>query len=507
MVDSSELHRPGRAFEQIASSPTKFHLLLAAYFVLHCFIRLWVSPTADLDESEQLLATQKLAWGYGSQPPLYTWLLYPLIKWLGPSILPLTLLKNPLLFGIFSVTYHNARLLARSHWLAVLATVSLFFVPQLSWESQRDLTHTVLVTLFAALTFHCFIQLRRQPFLGWYLVTGICVALGVLSKYSFVIFLSGLTGAVLWDRDWRAALLNRRIWLAIVVAVLILSPHLSWMFLNKKTSLTAVDSFHLGASLPWLTAVGHGLKNMLIAVVPHSALLLLIYAVVCNYTTEPLPKSSAAGDSTTILRALGIMFGLVWVSIFLFRVTEFKGRWFTPLLLWLPILLVMKFQSRLTQPRVNCLLALAFVGALSVMVAVPSRVRLAGVLHRPRELNVSFEKLAAGMTNLETPKLIYAHNNWLGGNLKRCFPDAFVFSPFLFFQTNLPPGTNCLVVWDATDTNSPHLQIPERMFKSVNPEAGGLTPHYAEAPLWFVPNRQTRLGYAWVRGKSTVSSP
>src|SRR3954470_20838878 len=49
-------------------------LLLAGYFVLQIGLRLITSNAADLDESEQLLATQHLQLGYGPQPPLYTWL-------------------------------------------------------------------------------------------------------------------------------------------------------------------------------------------------------------------------------------------------------------------------------------------------------------------------------------------------------------------------------------------------------------------------------------------------
>src|SRR5437868_3512212 len=48
--------------------------LLGCYFLLQTLFRTLVSDSAELDESEQLLWAQAWQWGYGSDPPLYTWL-------------------------------------------------------------------------------------------------------------------------------------------------------------------------------------------------------------------------------------------------------------------------------------------------------------------------------------------------------------------------------------------------------------------------------------------------
>ena len=48
--------------------------LLLLYFGAQVVARLWVSDALELDEAEQVLWTQQLALGYGTQPPLYTWL-------------------------------------------------------------------------------------------------------------------------------------------------------------------------------------------------------------------------------------------------------------------------------------------------------------------------------------------------------------------------------------------------------------------------------------------------
>ena len=66
---------------------------LLAMTLGHVAVRVAVSPALKWDEAEQMLWSQQLALGYGSQPPLYTWLQCG-VNWLvGPSVLALALLK------------------------------------------------------------------------------------------------------------------------------------------------------------------------------------------------------------------------------------------------------------------------------------------------------------------------------------------------------------------------------------------------------------------------------
>src|SRR5512145_2185867 len=84
-------------------------LATVAYFLLHVVIRVLVSGSTELDEAEQVLLTQHLAWGYGSQPPLYTWLQSALFHLFGPGVFPLALLKNALLLSLYIFTFLTTR--------------------------------------------------------------------------------------------------------------------------------------------------------------------------------------------------------------------------------------------------------------------------------------------------------------------------------------------------------------------------------------------------------------
>lgn len=141
--------------------------LLLAYFTLHVAIRTLISPTADGDEAEQVMLAQKALWGYGSQPPLYTWLQIIFFKAFGFSIFSLALLKNLLLAGTYLLTYSNAKMVTRSRACGLAAALSLLFIEQIAWESQRDLTHTVLGATLAAATLQVFLRLHESKRTVW----------------------------------------------------------------------------------------------------------------------------------------------------------------------------------------------------------------------------------------------------------------------------------------------------------------------------------------------------
>jgi len=128
----------------------KFLLLLSAYFSLHILLRVLVSDSLDYDEAEQALLSQWLLPGYTEQPPLYTWVQYFLFELFGKSVFAVSLLKNGLLFLTYLFVYLSGEKLLKDTRAAILATSSLLLIPQIAWESQRDMTHTTLVVFAAA---------------------------------------------------------------------------------------------------------------------------------------------------------------------------------------------------------------------------------------------------------------------------------------------------------------------------------------------------------------------
>jgi lipopolysaccharide core galacturonosyltransferase RgtB len=483
------------------ASPGKFLLLIAIYFVWQIVLRLITSNSAELDESEQLFLTQQLAWGYGPQPPLYTWLQFPFIQQLGPSILALAVFKNALLFCIYALTYWSARLLTRNHWLAVTATVSLLFVPQISWESQRDLTHSVLVTLAAAATFFVFLRLRQARRLRFYLILGLCIGFGVLAKYSYVLFLVGLILAALSLPSLRSIIYDRRMLLALALGAIIVTPHLVWAKHHKDAVLAASGKFQIKTDQPWIRTTAAGARNLAGAIGAHAGALLGVYLILCwKRTTEPLAGVVDRDGVRLIGRSLAIIFAILVVAIVGFKVTNFKDRWLLPVCICLPLLLVGTLPARLSLARLKWMIGIGAVVIVVVSFFLPGRIWMAEKLNKPDQPNAPFDKLSAEIHRLYPgPALLISENFWIGGNLRLFLPQSTVWTQRVPLRPPLGKGDECLVVWDATQDAQP----PEKLisfagrFAELDVDANQLS--YVEAPLKFFQTRNMRLGL--MRGK------
>ena len=135
----------------LAGGRHRLPLLLGIYFIAHVVIRTATSTSLDFDESEQVLLSQSLLLGYNSQPPLYTWIQRGLFELFGVSVFSLALLKNLLIWLTYWCVFESVRKATGNLRLAAIATLGLLSIPQIAWESHRDLSHTVAATFTTAL--------------------------------------------------------------------------------------------------------------------------------------------------------------------------------------------------------------------------------------------------------------------------------------------------------------------------------------------------------------------
>ena len=136
--------------------------LAALYFLFNAITQYAASPTADLDQAEQLILSQTWQLGYNAQPPLYTYIAKLFFYITQPSLISLYLIKVIILtcfaLGLLKIT----QALNGSKTQIVIVFYSIALIPQFIWESQRDLTHSVLASLMAALTLLITVKLKEK---------------------------------------------------------------------------------------------------------------------------------------------------------------------------------------------------------------------------------------------------------------------------------------------------------------------------------------------------------
>ena len=93
---------------------------------------------------------------------------------------------------------------------------------------------------FWALALLAYVKLLQGGDWRWGVVLGVSFGLGMLAKYAMIYFLLGIAAAALIDRDARALLRSRALWLAAAIAVALILPNAIWNAQNGFVTLTHV---------------------------------------------------------------------------------------------------------------------------------------------------------------------------------------------------------------------------------------------------------------------------
>lgn len=452
-------------------TPRQLFWLLAAYFCLQVIIRVTCSTSTDLDESEAVILAQRFTWGYGSDPPLYTWLQIPFFAVLGQSVLGLSVLKNLLLFGTYWLTFAAARMVTRSKAAAVAAALSLFFLPRMAWESQRDLTHSVLSATMAAATLWSLLRLVERRRISDYLLFGVCAGLGILSKYNYAFWPLGLLLAGVSIRELRPAVLDKRIAISAALTLAIFLPNGLWMLNHRDLALLTSSKFNFQESLTWFEVSRLGLKNVFQSLLAFVAPVAAVYALV--FFRRPRPPVAPPPSPVyygLILRAW-VVIGATLVLLILFaHATGFKERWFQPILIALPIAAMAAVQRRLDRGKLRVIFALSLLVMAAVAVIMPGRLMMAERLGREEPLTRPYAELAAEVRPVVPEgSLIVCETRLLAGNLRLGLQDCTVVTPELVPLFGGKP-THAFLAWEVGRTDA----LPESLRDWASEEGANL---------------------------------
>ena len=144
-------------------APVWVLLALGAYFAVMTLQAALLAPSGRSDDTETLLLSQSLAWGYEAKnPPAFYWLAWWATTLLGPSLPVIYALRLAGVFAGFAGLYAIARrvqpdpLLAASAGLAMLATLHFH------WYLLFYLTNTSFALALAPLAVLALLRLRER---------------------------------------------------------------------------------------------------------------------------------------------------------------------------------------------------------------------------------------------------------------------------------------------------------------------------------------------------------
>ncbi len=446
------------SYSQALAPMRGFLLCLGLYMLLLFALRGFLFPAASSDAAEQLLFSQSLDWGYSLRnPPLYTWLVIASQQFFGVTIHSVAFVKFTAMFLIYLFLRQAAFGVLKDERLASVAALSPLALYLIAWDSVMNYSQTVLVAAMYPATFCALLRLDRRDGLASYAILGVAVGIGLMSKYTYAIFIISLLAAAMMDPRLRLRLLNARSLISVAIAAVIVLPHLLWFLENSAALAPLVQSkFAFPHDADPVSTAFLGLGAVVTAFFNASVPLIVLLALFFWKAFAPLRGASAPSDRyrRIVGASLIIMTGVIVVLVLGAEVTRLRTHYMV-----LFILFPVYFFARVQAAGVSGAALARYAGVVSVLaVIIAIAVALIYVAEPLRckrcALMVPYAAFAerlrdAGFTR---GKVI----SWylpvlLSGNLRVHFPDsAFASAKYPVYD---PPGLKakgqCLVIWES----------------------------------------------------------
>jgi 4-amino-4-deoxy-L-arabinose transferase-like glycosyltransferase len=494
-----------RVRDAFIARPERVLWLIAAYYLVAIIVRVLRTEGLQNDEAEQLFQSQFLLLGYGRQPPFFNWLQYGVVQLVGPSILAVSLLKNGLLFLTCLFYGLAARQVSTSKEVSAAAMLGILALPAVTILAQRDLSHAV-ATLFAVSFFlYAFLGALTRPSLWRYVLTGVAIGIGAISKYNFVVLPVAALLAILPEADLRRRLFDRRLIATIVVAGLICLPHALWILGNFQTATAGtVNAMRDEASGNFLLDRLNGLTELVGSTVDGAFLLFLFLLLAFRRGLIGCWRAE-----TPWTRVMGRIFLLSLLLIGLvvlgMGATEMSQKWLSPFLLILPLYLCLKIDA-----------AGGFAGRIDgvARLAVPSAILAFGFLiyltagnvlapwigRYPKDSlpSVAFvRQVLAEPGQEEKPAFIVAGGMALAGSARIAAPDAAVLLSNFVQANSIPQGPG-LVVWSGSDGAALPQPLADYL-QQQGVDTSKAVPKTMDVPYPYSRGQETEnFNYAWV---------
>ncbi len=210
---------------------TKKTIILLGFVTLKFLLQFaLISPEYDLQRDEYLHLDQAnhLAWGYVSVPPFTSWTSY-LIQLLGNSIFWVKFF--PALYGALTIclVWKAIEELGGNLFALILGATCVLFSALLRLNTLYQ-PNSFDVLSWTAIYF-ILLKYHKAQDQKWLLVGAVAFAVGFLNKYNMLFQIIGIIPALLLTEQ-RKIFLQPKLYAAVILALLMISPNLVWQYNN-----------------------------------------------------------------------------------------------------------------------------------------------------------------------------------------------------------------------------------------------------------------------------------
>ena len=223
----------------------------------------------------------------------------------------------------------------------------------------------ILIPIWALTTFLAYQAIEERKFRAW-LWLGLCVGIGILSKYTTLILPALILAYIVATPAHRSLLRRWELWLGAVVCLLVILPHLVWLARNGFPTLQylAADAGGEGGD----TLLRH-LVNPVDGVLKMLGMCASLLVAMVGGLGMPRRQMVTLRSRDRFLLVMTLGPAALVVLLSFLTGGEFHNEWATPFFVMLPALLLVLYYPEPTARRVNRFLV--WVSGLSAaMIAV-----------------------------------------------------------------------------------------------------------------------------------------
>jgi len=322
-------------------------------------------------------------------------------------------------------------------------------MPSFFWHMHQGFTHTILLGLSIIAFLHSVLLIGQKPSYSHFFYLGISIAVGLLAKYSFIIFLIPLLISALTIKSYRDNLSSSKIILTFIVILFVAGPHFQWMYLNYADILAQINN-KLN-----ITNVNSGVSysKLLFSSIGFLFPLLLVIFIGLIQKRKKIKSSSLAKSDSIIL--LDRFFLISVIVIFLlglfFFIPHVKVRWLHPLLMIFPY---WSFYYISHQGLFSNVVRKIFYSLIIFLTLLVIFIRVFQTTLGPDfgiygRLNIPItEGLKRIPADLISNKRLLTNDNFLGTHLLANFNDNQIIIGDYKFNSDKNFDSKCLVLWD-----------------------------------------------------------
>ena len=427
---------------------------LVIYLSIHLLIRMLFSQTLQVDDAEQIDYAQNILLGYPiPQPPMYSWLSWGMFQILGTGLLALTLLKYVFIALTFWFTWLVTGQLFQHLQTRYIATFSYLLMPSFAWHMHQGFTHTILLGFGIILSLHALLSLKGNPVAKNYLYLGVAFGIGLMGKYSFLLFMIPIFIAAVSIGSFRQIFANKKTWLTIGIFVLIIGPHVFWLTQHYQEIFLSIDQKLKVTSdnllLDRIKSVGQFIAAAVVFVVPFA----LVFIISGWKKLFNIDKQVSKNDNTQLLnRFYLIIIALVLIMAIFVSMPHFKVRWFHPLMMIFPLWMLTRIERQvlLSKSIMRWFVSIAVIFTVLILSIRIAQVTIGpdlgnyGRLNRP--IIETFDKLPISTL---ADSIIKTEDGFIGSHLLLHYQkNNIIIENRNFRKKHYKDSTQCLWLWD-----------------------------------------------------------